>query len=294
MNYKQLLGCIVALCWLFQPGLGMATPPKKMKSHAVHHIHHATKSKSHASHVKSNSLHAKKTHRSHPIHEARASQPSTHANTNNIDKTFLPGYLLSSVERNLVDAVRNTIATLRYTAYKLGGAHIDPSHGVYVVDCSSYVDYILKSMYPHAFTNLTTWSGTEKPTTNDYYQYFTNLSDNKKTQWNTVDDVESLRPGDILVFRYKNKWGNERGGHVMMVMDKPIHQSDAFLVRVTDSAPAGHSTDTRNPRTSGIGIGTLLLKVDSKTYAPYAYAWKVGSRWERNVNFAMARPLGIG
>jgi hypothetical protein len=197
---------------------------------------------------------------------------------------------LTSIEKNLVDAVHKIIATLRYTAYRLGGTHIDTFHGIYVVDCSTYVDHVLKALYPRAYTSLTSWSRSEKPTSDDYYHYFTNLTDSTQSHWNTIEDVEQLRPGDILVFRFKSKLGNERGGHVMIVMDKPLQQADAFLVRVTDSAPTGHSTDTRMPHVSGIGIGTLLLKVDPKTYQPYAYAWKVGSRWEKNVNFAMARP----
>ena len=78
----------------------------------------------------------------------------------------------------------------------------------------------------------------------------------------------------------------------MVVMNKPVFDEDAYLVRVADSAPSGHSEDTRRAHKSGIGIGTLLLKVDSRTGRPSAYAWKVGSRWKQNVTFAMARPIG--
>lgn len=213
-------------------------------------------------------------------------------NTENISQSHLPSYSLTSIEKNLIGFVRKTIETIRYTAYKLGGTRIDTSQGVYVVDCSTYVDHILKSVYPRAYTSLTSWSGTEKPTTNDYYQYFTNLSEDSR-HWNMVDDVEQLRPGDIIVFRSKNRRGNETGGHVMVVMDKPTHEGNTFLVRIADSASSGHTKDTRKPRASGIGIGTMLLKVNPQTSLPYAYAWKVGSRWENNVNFAMARPVGL-
>jgi hypothetical protein len=222
-----------------------------------------------------------------------APHPSTKVDTENISVSHLPGYLLSSIEKTLVNFVRSSIESIRYTAYKLGGTRIDSSRGVYVVDCSSYVDHILKTVYPHAYTSLASWSGSEKPTTNDYYQYFMNLSDNSR-HWNTVDDVEELRPGDILVFRTKNRFGNEIGGHVMIVMDKPIKNGNTFLVRIADAAPSGHSKDTRLPHASGIGIGTMLLKVNPQTFQPYAYAWKVGARWESNVNFAMARPIDLG
>src|SRR5262249_36906862 len=108
--------------------------------------------------------------------------------------------------------------------------------------------------------------------------------------WNKVDNIAQLRPGDILVFRYKNSRGRETGGHVMIVMDKPLQYENTFYVRVADSAPSAHSQDTRESDTSGIGIGTLLLKANLKTGHPFAYAWGVDSYWNKNVKVVMARP----
>ena len=106
-------------------------------------------------------------------------------------------------------------------------------------------------------------------------------------------DVEKLQPGDILVFRYKNSRGTETGGHVMVVMDKPERASDVYFVRVADSAPSRHSEDTRHINESGIGIGTLLLKANPKTGKPSAFAWGVNGYWNKNVKFAMARPIEV-
>ncbi len=303
-NIKKILILLLTLLWMVHPCFAATTQSHtpSTKKATKHTSHKQSKTSINTRHTSKKTLSKKtKSQRStkkskktrHRQHRATTpvSHPSTTINTPNVTKTYLPGYLLTSIEKNLVDAVRKTIATLRYTAYKLGGTRIDPSRGIYIVDCSSYVDHVLKTVYPRAYTSLTNWSGTEKPTTNDFYHYFTNLSDDDtQSHWNTIEDVEKLRPGDIIVFRSKNKIGNARG-HVMIVMDKPQPTADAFLVRVADAAPAGHSTDTRMPHASGIGIGSLLLKVDAKTYRPYAYAWKIGSRWEKNVNFAMARPI---
>ncbi|MBV9576831.1 MAG: hypothetical protein JO149_09430 [Gammaproteobacteria bacterium] len=257
------------------------------KEIALHENHHK---KRHHHSIKKHHLHTKKQSAHHTA-AAAAKQP-TLIQKHNITISTLPVYLLSSIEKNLVSFVRNTMTTLQYSVYKLGGTHIDTSHGVYIVDCSSYVDHVLKSIYPQAYSSLVASIGSEKPTSDDFYHYFINLSTHAK-HWNTIEDVEELRPGDILVFRYKNSLGYERGGHVMIVMDKPIRHGDTFSVRVTDSASGGHSKDTRQPRSSGIGIGTLVLKVNPRTYQPYAYAWKIGSRWQSNVSFAMARPLGL-
>lgn len=312
LNLKKIIMMIAMLAWMshscFAASTHHVTSSNKTTSHkqtssSAHTNHKKVKSKtskltrqkkSTASQRKSTIKKPKKTLRRPQTETPSPSPANMHAkvNTDNIEQSHLPGYLLTSIEKNLVDFVRKTVATIRYTAYKLGGTRIDTSRGIYVVDCSTYVDHILKTVYPSAFTSLTSWSRSEKPTSDDFYHYFTNLSAQSQ-HWNSIDDVEQLRPGDVLVFRYKNRTGNETGGHVMVVMDKPVREGNTFMVRIADSAPAGHSKDTRMRHTSGIGIGTMLLKVNPKTFQPYAYAWKVGSRWESNVNFAMARPIDI-
>ena len=200
---------------------------------------------------------------------------------------------ISSIGQRLVHFVHNTVSTLRYSAYKLGGTHFDTSRGVYILDCSDYIDHILKEVYPAAYFDLVHASGADKPTTLHFYDFFSGLDNDPRDYWNRVDDVEQLQPGDILVFRYKRSFRSATSGHVMVVMNKPIRDEDGYLVRVADSAPVGHSQDTRARRVSGIGIGTMLLKANPKTGQPFAYAWKIGSRWNNNVHIAMARPVTI-
>jgi len=167
------------------------------------------------------------------------------------------------------------------------------TRGVYVVDCSSYVDRLLQETYPDAYSSLVSSSGTYKPTTQHYYNFIRGLSNESDDYWNRVSNASNLQPGDILVFRKKNHYGNLTQGHIMIVMDKPTRDEDqdVYYIRVADSAPSGHSEDTRPPHVSGIGIGTLLLKVNPRG-EPLAYAWKMGAHWESRVTFAMARPVG--
>jgi len=200
--------------------------------------------------------------------------------------------LVSSLGHRIVSFVHKTIDTVRYTAYKMGGSHFDTKKGVYIVDCSYYVDQILQAASPHAYLSLVNSAGTDTPTTRQYYDFFSDLSN--EPYWDKVNDVGKLRPGDILVFRYKKSRRSITRGHVMVVMDKPIRVGNAFLVRVADSAPVRHSQDTRPAHVSGIGIGTLLLKVHPKTGHPAAYAWGTSALWRQNVTFAMARPVDLG
>lgn len=202
-----------------------------------------------------------------------------------------PG-LMSTLGEHMVQFVHNTISSLRYTAYKLGGTHFDRSNGIYIVDCSDYVDHLLQVANPSAYLSLVNSTGSEKPTSEHYYHFFTGLTYKPRHYWNKVENVNQLQPGDILVLRNKKNSHTGVSGHVMVVMNKPTRTPNAFLVRVTDSASSGHSQDTRLPHTSGIGIGTMQIKVNPGTGQPSAYAWKLGSSFEKHVNFAMARPIG--
>lgn len=241
-------------------------------------------------------------HIAHPGDTDTSSSSSTLAATSSTTATTSSPWFVSSIEDRVVNFVHSTVNTLHYSHYKLGGTHFDVSRGVYVVDCSSYVDHVLRTVCPRAYDSLAVSTGSDKPTTKDYYQFFTKLSSAPRHYWSKVADVKSLEPGDILVFRtesiHRSRHHHRQivagAGHVMIVMSKPIFETDAFLVRVADSASAGHGDDTRSPHVSGIGIGTLLLKVNPRTGVPYAYAWNFSSYWKNNVKFAMARPKDVG
>lgn len=190
-----------------------------------------------------------------------------------------------------VKYIYKTLDTLQYSAYKLGGSQFDVMRGVYVIDCSNYVDQILQVSSPQSYLSLVNSSGTDYPTTQHYFDFFTGLTDDP--YWDKIDHVKKLQPGDIIVFRYKKRRHSITRGHVMVVMDKPIPYGKAYLVKVADSAPTRHSDDTRPAHVSGIGVGNLLLKVHPKTGKPQAYAWGMNSDWRKNVRFAMARPTDL-
>ncbi|MEO8401358.1 MAG: hypothetical protein ABI597_06095 [Gammaproteobacteria bacterium] len=298
----------------------MSTKSKQHKhvthtTQRTHTTHHAKKTLS-KTHHKTNHL-----HHAHVIHGERvnselaaelpnidtnetASSQST-SRSSSVNHALAPFNLgaiseekphinfVTAVENRLIGFVHKTVANLHYSSYKLGGTRFDTSHGVYVLDCSNFVDHVLQEVYPSAYSDLVNSTGADNPASSHYYHFFNALSaaQGQEQYWNAVADIEQLRPGDVLVFRYKNSRGAQTGGHVMVVMDKPVQVSDVFFVRIADSAPSGHSEDTRQRHKSGIGIGTLLLKANPKTGRPAAFAWGAGGYWNKNVNFAMARPV---
>ena len=198
---------------------------------------------------------------------------------------------ITPAQKKLVEFVGQTVYNLNYSSYRLGGGRFDTSRGIYVLDCSRFVDSVLSRVYPAAYSSLQYASGAERPASQHYYDFFSDLPRSSDTHWNKIEKIGQLRPGDILVFRYKKPRGRTQG-HVMVVMDKPraTNNENAWMVRVADSAPTRHSADTRQHNESGIGIGTMLLK-PAATGKPVAYAWGMGSSWNKNVKFAMARPL---
>lgn len=185
---------------------------------------------------------------------------------------------------NLAGMVNKTLENMHYTHYQMGGSKFDQSHGIYITDCSGYVNRLLNQVNPAAYFSLVRGTGSSRPNSEDFYNFFNNLAFRSTQHWRKVDDASSLEAGDILVFRHG--W---HGGHVMVVMNKPIRHNDVLEVRVADSASSGHSRDTRPAHVSGIGVGTMLIKVTPGNQ-PAAYAWRVGAPWER-VRFAMGRPL---
>ncbi|EKD72273.1 MAG: hypothetical protein ACD_45C00718G0003 [uncultured bacterium] len=304
MRFNILIMLImISLCSIY-PALAKttthATTPKIKHHNPTVHAKHKNKKHTHLSihHERVNANLAAIVPASTSIlHASDSVVPLNHTlasiNVNTINNTIPSESFITSVEKNLINFVHKTVSTLHYSSYKLGGTHFDTEHGVYIVDCSSFVDHILQEVYPNAYSNLVNSAGTDNPASSHYYHFFHALPENSDQYWNKIADVEELRPGDILVFRYKNSRGAQTGGHVMVVMDKPVRVSDVFFVRIADSASSGHSEDTRQPHTSGIGIGTLLLKANPKTGRPSAYAWGVRSYWNHNVTFAMARPSAI-
>lgn len=278
---KSLVFSVVVLLFASHTCVLMAAEHKP--AHKIKAAHKKVIHKNKIAHK--NSAHKASLHKAKVIANA---QPANYimGESSSIDAT-------THEAEGVVGLVQQTVSNLHYSSYKYGGTCFDPFRGIYILDCSNYVDRIIQSVYPYAYQNLISSTGSENPSSRHYYNFFTRLSDNHRQYWNKVRDVEQLQPGDVLVFHYLHgRRSFNSGGHVMLVMNKPIKNADEFIIQVADSARTGHSQDTRPRHASGIGIGTLLLKVNH-TGHPIAFAWRFDSYWEKNVSFAMARPVNI-
>ncbi len=259
-------------------------------SHAQTNVHHLSANTHNKLQAKSNQNRHTAIVRHQPNNLNNPSVAAIHSGpVNNNSLTFNSMPANQTAGMRLVSFVHEMVGSLRYTRYASGAGVFDSKYGIYKLDCSHYVDNILHRVDPRAYASLEAGTGAQMPNSANYYNFFTRLSDHLRYDWDKVDNAKDLEPGDVLVFRYKSPSGIQEGGHVMMVMDKPVIDNGALFVRVTDSAAAGHSDDTRPAHDSGVGIGTLVLKVNSYTGQPSAYAWEFNSPW-KSVDIAMARP----
>ncbi|OGT57627.1 MAG: hypothetical protein A3F14_04820 [Gammaproteobacteria bacterium RIFCSPHIGHO2_12_FULL_43_28] len=308
MNAKKWFLLMIVWLSFTAPLCSMAAAPHK--THSSKKVHSTVrKTKRKKTHIAKKIHHNTASIAQHAAIEATPDAPPQHqslqqrltgsfirslsANTASPPATVESNSLASALTQRLTQFAYESVHTFRYSSYKFGGTYFDLARGIYILDCSSYVDFILRKAYPNAYQYLVNATGADRPTTSHYYDFFNNLSSRSKQYWRKVEQVGQLRSGDIIVFRTKNQYGNE-SGHIMIVMDKPVlHNNNAFQIRVADSAPNRHSQDTRSAHQSGIGIGTVLLKADPNTYEPFAYAWTIGAHFKKNVNFAMARPVTL-
>jgi hypothetical protein len=299
LTIKQIVWVVMTLFFIGNMQNSFATPSHHRTHHAVKK--HSSKHYAHKGKIKSNK------HKHHPVQTLAALGESLNEfipTTECPDPAVIDGENIEAIpsthkfasrvdDTHLADFAGKTVANLNYSSYKLGGKRFDPKQGVYILDCSNFVDHLLQEASPRAYSSLVSATGADTPASQQYYNFFKELADDTDSYWNKIEDIEQLRAGDILVFRYKNSRGVQTGGHVMVVMNTPLHDSNVYLVRVADSAPTRHSEDTRQHDESGIGIGTLLLKSNPKTGKPSAYAWGLDGYWNKNVNIAMARPVEI-
>jgi hypothetical protein len=202
-------------------------------------------------------------------------------------------YAATPESRELLVRADDALNALTYTYYLFSGDTWSDSKGVYKVDCSGFMNRMVEDTNPTSYDYVADYRNTNRPSAEDYYYTFRSLPTSSTSHhWRRVTKAKDLRPGDILVWRY-NDPSTSSTGHAVMVVSTPTRDtrwSNVYKIRVSDSARSGHSTDNRGSSGSGVGAGTMLIRYDSDTGAPYAYAWSLAGVWHKDVKFAAARP----
>jgi hypothetical protein len=186
---------------------------------------------------------------------------------------------------DLAGAAEQLIGSVKETHYQ-HKTHVDPSQGVYDLDCSGLVDYLLKRVAPDRFAQIPIEPGHSRPRAVMYYQFINGLDQQPATGWATVQKLSDAKRGDIIAWE---KTASTEGdtGHVVIVAQEPVHQPDGlYAVEVYDSSGIHHEEDTRPPSTSGVGRGIIFFRVNQGGQ-PIAF------QFNRHANFH-EEPIAIG
>jgi len=211
------------------------------------------------------------------------------------DKTRRPDE--GTAARKVCDRVFYVMNNLRETGYVHYRHKImDEENGIYKYDCSGFIgEFILKEALPDHYKdlveNMKKFSKDERPRARDFYDYFNQVlsekTKNRNNYWYVFTSMEEVRPGDIIVAKYDERWRKSMirkcksadTGHIMIAWSYPVHSGREYSLYVVDSSRSGHGDDTRKslydivPDAGGIGMGMMWYGVDQKELRPVYYRW---------------------
>ncbi len=184
----------------------------------------------------------------------------------------------SQAGEDLLYRANSMVENIEQTKYSHKN-YIDESKGIYKLDCSGFVNYLLNETRPAAQAAIL-HPGQQRPLAEDFYRYFKDLSKSpNKAGWSKVEYAEDLNAGDIIAWLQPAS-GEDSGntGHVMIVGGKPSLNSDRkreMLVPVIDSTSSPHSDDSRQKGSSGLGKGTIGILTNDND-KPIGFFWRGG------------------
>jgi hypothetical protein len=189
--------------------------------------------------------------------------------------------------QNIADAAETLIGRIHETHYE-HVTHVVQSDGIYDMDCSGFVDYLLKRVAPEQYADLPIETGHPRPRAASYFEFFHSLPGNPLAGWKSIDQLTDVRRGDIIAWALEastQKPGDT--GHVVIVAAPPVStRAREYRVTVYDSSGIRHDADSRPEGTSGIGEGVITISVDDRG-AP------VGFRFNSHAHFHL-ETIAIG
>jgi hypothetical protein len=189
--------------------------------------------------------------------------------------------------QSLADVAEEDLNLVKESHYQ-HKTHIDKAAGVFDVDCSGFVDHLLKQVAPQQYDRLPIEPGHTRPRAEVYYQFFVELAQTPKPGWKAVSRFAELQRGDLIAWK-KETAAQETGdtGHVMVVGGAPSRLGNgSYRLTVYDSTKSPHDHDTRAPGADGIGRGDLFFYVNAQD-APIAFQFSS----QRHVHDA---PISMG
>jgi len=153
------------------------------------------------------------------------------------------GARTANTSENLADAAQRLLSDVRETHYQ-HKTHVDRAGGVYDMDCSGFVDYLLKRTAPQQFGQLPTEPSHVRPRAAMYFKLLHRLREQPLPGWKAIRQMGDAQRGDIIAWELQAST-QEPGdtGHVVIVAAAAVQiTQNIYRVEVYDSSGIHHTT----------------------------------------------------
>jgi hypothetical protein len=145
---------------------------------------------------------------------------------------------------------------------------------------------LLKRFAPRQFAALPVEPGHARPRAATYYELIHGLIQHPLPGWAPIQKLAEAQPGDIIAWELSAPARSDTG-HVAIVAEAPVQVApDLFTVTVYDSSRIPHDNDSRPEGTSGLGKGTITIRVNQQG-EPIEFRFNSRARFH-------AEPIAIG
>jgi hypothetical protein len=189
----------------------------------------------------------------------------------------------------LVARAHRVLDTLKSSSYQ-HVTDIDEAAGEFHCDCSGLVSWLLKKELPAHYAAVPFPQRYKHPRAVEFCRFFENAPPDEKAgaPWRRIAKIADARPGDVIAWRKDPLPETGTTGHIVLVDAEPkLAAEGVYEIVVIDSTTRGHKDDTRKADETGVGRGTIFLRVDGEG-RPVGYAPRTAAG-----PFAMY-PIGIG
>ena len=190
----------------------------------------------------------------------------------------------------ILEAGRQILAAAKESHYQ-HTTHVDEAAGVYDVDCSGLLCYVLKKHLPEHYAAIPSSKTHHRPLALQFYEAFTNGSEKNARYWRQIRSLKDAKPGDVIVWRKAEQIAGKDTGHVMIIDQPPVEDGQGlYRVTIIDSTESPHADDARKEGATGVGRGTMWFLVDAAGH-PTGYHWRLRNGKSRDIEIAIGRAI---
>jgi hypothetical protein len=170
-----------------------------------------------------------------------------------------------SLTLKLADQASDILSNVKQTSY-VHKLSIDAAAGIYDVDCSGFVSWILQQIAARHLQQIPVDASAGRPLAHDYYQFFASRSAEAEQGWQQISGLANARKGDLIGWLLPPAPHHDTG-HVFVVHATPVPNPDGTLrIHVIDASDVKHFDDSRGTGpgqfATGVGSGFIHFQVD--------------------------------